>query len=211
VPEPGRPRAPIEPVTEYAADVSGWEPSWKQAYRFGVLLIFPPDPPLSAVNALRGRYAWSQGGEGDAHISLTVPFPRALTVADWEELEAIAAKIEPFHVHYGPLMNFLPVAPGVCLQIEPQGALAVLLERLETGSCFEGARTRPYPFVAHMTIAELISVDLTLSLMEELKDEAPQGTFLCAHVSYAVPDAGFRFTERARLTLGLCGAGRDRP
>jgi len=188
-------------LTEYVADVSSWEP-WKQGYKFGVLLIVPPDPPLVAVNALRAQFAWSHSAECDAHISLTVPLPRALNRADWAELETIASTVDPFPVHYGPLMNYLPAAPGVCLQIEPQAELACLLEALEAAPCFVGAKPRPYPFSAHMTIAELISVELTETLMEELKVDAPLGTFLCTNVSYAVPDRAFRLTERAKLALG---------
>ena len=52
-----------------------------------------------------------------------------------------------------------------------------------------------------MTIAEMISVEQTHSIMEELKGRDPSGTFLCTAVSYVVPDAGFRFTERGRLEL----------
>jgi len=204
--------APMTAITDYVADVSGWE-DWKRDFRFGVLLIIPPDPPLSAVNALRARYAWSQGSECDAHISITVPLPRALCPSDWAELEAIAGAIEPIRMQYGPLRDYLPAAGGVVLRIEPQDRLAHLLAELESAPCFTGARPRPYPFSAHMTIAEILSVDQTLALMEELREEAPQGTFVCDHVSYAVPDAGFRFTERAKLQLlgqSARGMGRDR-
>ena len=37
--------------------------------------------------------------------------------------------------------------------------------------------------------------------MIDLDGIAPEGEFLCANVSYAVPDATFRFTERGRLCL----------
>ena len=195
-------------ITDYVADASGWD-GWKQGYRFGVLLIVPPDPPLSAVNALRARYAWSQGAECDAHISLTVPLPRPLTGADWAELRAIAATIEPIRTEYGPLTNYLPVAGGVVLRIEPQDKLAQLLAALEAATCFEGARPRSYPFSAHMTIAEILSADQTLAIMEELKVEAPQGAFVCDHVSYAVPDAAFRFTDRMSLPMGSGHCGED--
>jgi len=189
-----------ESITEYVADVSSWKP-WQQEYRFGVILVVPPEPPLSEVNALRERYAWSQSGECDAHISLTVPVPRALSTAHWRELEAIAAGIEPFTVRYGPLMNYLP-HPGVCLGIEPQAALDKLRIAIESASCFADAKPRRYPFSAHMTIAEMISVEQTHEIMEELTTEAPQGTFLCEDVRYLVPDAEFRFVERGRLAMG---------
>ncbi|MBN1917783.1 MAG: 2'-5' RNA ligase family protein [Verrucomicrobia bacterium] len=189
-----------EPIAEYVADVSSWKP-WQQEYRFGVILVVPPEPLLSRVNALRERYGWSQSGECDAHISLTVPVPRALNRADWRELQAIAAGIEPFEIRYGPLMNYLP-HPGVCLAIEPQAALDRLRIVVEGASCFAGATPRRFPFSAHMTIPELISVEQTHEIMAELKTGAPQGTFLCDSLCYLVPDAGFRFVERGRLAMG---------
>ena len=186
-------------VTTYAADISHWE-TWQREYRFGVLLIYPPDPPLRQGNALRAKYDPRSQSTCDTHISLTVPLPRPLTEAHWVELETIASSIAPITVHYGPLMNYLP-HPGVCLAVEPQAELDRLRAALETASAFAGAPVRRYPFSAHMTIAEFISGDETKSLMVELKDVAPQGSFLCTYVSYAVPDSNFHFAERKRLDL----------
>jgi len=186
-------------ITTYAADTSQWE-SWQREYRFGVLLIYPPDPPLSQVNALRARYDPRSQSICDAHISLTVPLPRALYDADWQELQSIAAGVEPFSIQYGPLMNYLP-HPGVCLAIEPQSALDRLRAALERAAAFAEAPPRRYPFSAHMTIAEFISVEQTEALMDQLADVAPTGSFPCGAVSYAVPDANFHLTERKRLAL----------
>jgi 2'-5' RNA ligase len=191
-----------EMITYYESDVSHWE-DWQKRYRFGVLLIIPPGPPLAQVDALRARYDPQSQSYCGAHISLTVPFPRALDEADWDELESIVSDIEPFPIRYGPLMNYLP-HPGVCLAIEPQDELDRLRAALETASVFEGALLRRYPFSAHVTIAEFISVERTERLMDELEDVTPQGVFECAAVSYAVPDADFHFTERKRLELAHC-------
>ena len=188
-----------ETVTTYVADVSHWE-DWQRRYRFGVLLIFPPDPPRGQVNALRAKYDPRSQSGCDAHISLTIPFPRPVTRTDWAELESIASGIAPFPIRYGPLRNYLP-HPGVCLAIEPQDELDRLRAALEVASCFVGAPTRRYPFSAHMTIAEFISAERTEALMRELKGVAPRGVFACDGVSYAVPDAGFHFTERKHLEL----------
>jgi 2'-5' RNA ligase len=186
-------------VTTYAADNGQWE-TWQKEYRFGVLLIFPPDPPFAQVNALRTRYDPRSQSYCDAHISLTVPLPRALGEAEWRELGSVASGVEAFPVHYGPLKHYLP-HPGVCLAIEPQAALDGLRARLEAASAFAGTPARRYPFSAHMTLAEFLTVEQTQSLMEELREVAPEGDFLCTHVSYAVPDGAFHFTERGRLEL----------
>jgi len=186
-------------LTDYGAGVGRWD-DWQKGYRFGVFLILPPDPPLAQVNALRAQHDPRSQSICGAHISLTIPLPTPLSKAHWSELESIASNAQPFLIHYGPLMNYLP-HPGVCLAIEPQYELDRLRVALETASVFEGAPARTHPFSAHMTIAESISTERTESLMAELADVAPKGTFACTGVSYAVPDSSFHFTERRRLEL----------
>jgi len=169
-------------------------------YEFGVILIFPPEPLLTQVNVLRARYDPRSQATCDAHITLTVPLPRPISDSHWRELEAIISPIKSFPIHYGPLRHYLP-HPGVCLTIEPQDELNRLRLELEKASVFSGAPEREYPFSAHMTIAEFITVEQTLSLMDELQTIAPMGSFICGSVSYAVPDSDFHFSERGRLTL----------
>ena len=187
-------------MTAYVSeeDMRAW--TWQRQYRFGVLLVYSPDPPMSEVNALRGKYDPVSQAACDAHISLTVPLPKAPSEADWRELEALAAGFAPFRIQYGPLRHYLP-APGVCLTIEPQSRLDALRALLESAGVFGEAPPRPYPFSAHMTIAEFITVERTESLMAELEGVAPHGSFPCTYVSYAVPDARLHFTERRRLYL----------
>jgi 2'-5' RNA ligase len=186
-------------VTQYESNIRHWE-DWKKEYRFGVLLIFPPEPLLAQVNALRTKYDPQSQAACDAHISLTIPLPRPISEAQWSELEPIVSAIEPFPIHYGPLKNYLP-HPGVCLAIEPQDALNRLRAALETAPVFAGAPVRKYPFSAHMTIAEFITIEQTEALMDELKQVAPEGVFVCTSVAYAVPDANFHFIERRQLGL----------
>jgi len=188
-------------VTHYAADTSGWE-DWQKGYRFGVLLVLPPDPPRSQVDALRARHDRRSHAFCGAHVSLRVPLPRPVTPAHWAELEAMASGVAPFTARYGPLRHYLP-HPGVCLRIEPQAELDHLRAALKSASCFAGATPRTHPFSAHMTLAEFVSADETQRLMRELAGAAPRGSSLCDAVSYVVPDAGFRFTQRGRLQLGL--------
>lgn len=185
-------------ITYYAADVTRW-PDWAPEYRFGVLLIFPPVPLRAQVNALRAEHDPASQAVCDAHISLTTPLARPVGAADWRELEAIAATIEPFTIHYGPLLQLGPV---VCLAIEPHAALDKLRNALESAAVFAGAPARKYPFLPHMTIAEFITAERSARLLRELADVAPSGSFPCTGIDYAVPDASFHFTERGQLPLG---------
>ncbi|MCP5064924.1 MAG: hypothetical protein GY946_00030 [bacterium] len=53
-----------------------------------------------------------------------------------------------------------------------------------------------------MTIAEFVSAERTLELMEELEREVPEGSYRCDAVGYAVPGEDFHFKEPMRLHLG---------
>jgi 2'-5' RNA ligase len=188
------------PIATYAADVSAWE-EWQRAYRYGIFLIYPPEPLRSQVNALRAAHDPYSQAICDAHITLTRPLPQPIAGAHWRELQALAATIAPFTIRYGPLRHYLP-APGVCLRIEPQELFDRLVAALESASVFAGAPPRRYPFSAHMTIAEFISAERTLTLMEELAASAPEGSFACGAVACAAPDARFHFSAHQLLPLG---------
>jgi hypothetical protein len=186
-------------IINYATDILRWK-DWQKPYKYGGILIIPPDPPFSKIEALRGKYDPVAQAICGAHISVTVPLPRPLSKANLFELKSITSGIKPFTVKYGPLINFLP-APGVYLAIEPRDALDNLRAALESAAVFKGAIPREHPFLPHLTIAEFIGEDDTKELMVKLKDVAPSGSFLCTSVSYCVPDKNFHFTERGRFDL----------
>lgn len=194
-------------VATYAIDTDRWEP-WQHEYRFGVLLLFPPQPLRDTVNALRLQHDPRSQSYCDAHISLTVPAVSPVTPECWTELEAVASEIEPFEITYGPLKHYLP-HPGVCLAVEPVGAIDALRVALEAVPPFSEAPARRYPFSPHLTIAEFITAERTESLMGELSPMAPTGRFVCREVSYAVPNESFYFEEWGRLELGTSPVSSD--
>ena len=67
----------MKPVTSYA-DETMWEDDWVREYKYGIILIYPPEPHLARVTKLRERYSWANGA-CDAHISLSVPVRRPVT------------------------------------------------------------------------------------------------------------------------------------
>ena len=187
-------------ITEYVDDPSAWK-EWQRASRYGVILLVPPEPFLSGVNALREQHDPWSAGICEAHVSLTVPLPGPLTETDWDALIEGGSSIEPFDVVVGAPISF-PPHPGVCLSIEPAERFRTLVETLERTAPFDGAAPRPYPFTPHMTIAEKLSPDRTQPLIAELTGRAPEGVFRCAEVWLSVPDEEFRFTRRRALRLG---------
>ena len=183
-------------AVDFEQNLSGWTES-RLSYRYGLILILPPEPIRSLVNSLRAEHDPISHACCDAHISLTMPLPTEIDDEHWNEFEAVASSIRPFLTSYGPLANSLP-HPGVVLAVEPQGEIDQLRAKIESCSAFLGAVPRPYPFWAHMTIAEFISVERTKELMIDLHD-APSGAFMCDCVSHVVPDSNFRFVERRKL------------
>jgi 2'-5' RNA ligase len=174
---------------------------WQKPYRFGILLVLPPDPVRKEINELRTKYDPRSQAIADAHISLTVPFQKEPDEGLWSELDRIASGFSPFTIRYGPLVPFLP-EPGAALNIEPQDELDRLRRALETSEIFVGAAPRIHPVWAHMTIAEFVSVGTTHELVRQIGgDRSPAGTFLCDSLSYMVPDESCRLIERRVLEL----------
>jgi 2'-5' RNA ligase len=174
-----------------------WQ-EWQKAYRFGVVLIFPPDPVLSLVNGLREKYDPRSQASCDAHISRTVPAPRQITAKGLKQLESVTAQWAPLPICYGPPRVY-PSHPGVTLQVEPEADLRRFCAGLEAAPAFLGASARAWPFSPHMTIAEFVNWEESGRIMEELSHLDLVGEFTCSFLSLAVPDEAFRFTERHRL------------
>ncbi len=188
-------------LPQYAETMDGWL-EWQKPYRFGALLVLPPEPVRNEINALRAIYDPVSHAGAEAHISLTVPFPTAPDACSWRELGRVASGFSPMTIRYGPLVPFLP-KPGAALQIEPQTELDRLRRALEACQIFQGAGPRQYPFWAHMTIAEFISVADGEKLVREIGgNRTPSGSFVCDHLSHFVPNESFKFKEHRRLALG---------
>ena len=181
-------------ATSYASRGPHWE-DWYEEYLYGACYLFPPEPLRSRVNALRSHYDPKSQAFCDAHVSLTIPLPRPLTLTAASELEAVLRSHAAFEVAWGPPYQY-PGIPGVVLRIEPAPTLTRLVEALERCSAFTGAPPRRYPFSPHMTIAEFIDLGRTEEILRELDSSQLIGSWTCAAISYAVPDQDFRFTER---------------
>ena len=187
-----------------ALTMRGWE-DWQKEYRFGVILIYPPEPILSRVNALRAEHDSRSHSYCDAHISLTVPAPSAIADDQWERLQSVAATYRAIRLTVGPIRVY-PQHPGVTLAVEPQAELARLCGSLESVPPFTDAPPRRWPFSAHMTVAEYLTWEQSERLAARLSSSVVPAEFECSAVSWAVPDENFRFTERRRLPLGGAGA-----
>lgn len=186
--------------TPYAKRMAGWK-KWMKEYLYGIVLILPPEPHRTVVNALRQAYAWSQSSECDAHISLSVPVPGPVDPIDLRELEERLADFKPFVLNYGPIITGGD-GRGIVLEIEPQEILNSLLPLVEGTRMFQGACERKWPYRGHMTIAEMLTDAQSQEIRAQLSGLNLSGHFLVDHLSYLVPDENFAFTERAKIRIG---------
>lgn len=170
-------------------------------YRYGIVLIVPPEPHQTVVSALRSHYAWSQSSECPAHISLSVPVPGPVDPIDLTELEDRLAAVEPFVLRYGPIIVGGD-GRGIVLDVEPQGRLEALLPVLEGSRMLRGAAPRRWPFRGHMTIAEMLTPQQSVAVREELSGLALTGEFVVDQLTWLVPDERFAFSLRATVRVG---------
>jgi 2'-5' RNA ligase len=190
-------------MISYATDTSQWE-AWQREYRLGLILILPPDEVGRQVDALRRERDPRSAAICEAHISLSEPLTKEWSPELEREILGVLATVDPFGIRYGPLRTFDPY-PGVAYRIEPEDRFFELRRKLHATSAFEGSAFKRRDVAPHMTIAEFVpDIAASEALREQLQGIAPEGTFLCNHLTLIVPDAAFRF--RRVLELGLGGS-----
>lgn len=182
-----------------------WKEEWKQEYKYGVILFTPPEPTYTIVNKLRKKYDPKSFANCVAHISLTMPLKQPLTENHIHNIEENLKTIKPFQVTYGPVINFVPVAPGIVFKVNEQKSFEALYKQIEAtqGISFY---PRKWPFKAHLTIAEFLddetTEELTTKLNNSLDKDVLYGKFTCKNVTYMVPDQNFCFREIVSIGLG---------
>jgi 2'-5' RNA ligase len=174
---------------------------WREAYRHGMFVIWPPDDVRAAVNVLRQRYDPRSAAICEAHITLTQPLLTTLDAGDWRRIAETVAAQPTFDIEFGPVNTFLPY-PCVYLEIRPGCAVLELRAALHALGHFDLSLPHTDDFVPHMTIADAsLAPDDIAALALELQDGAPRGQFPCTEVAYVAPDARFRFEVARRFSL----------
>ena len=182
------------------ADTSRWEP-WQHDYRFGVILVMPPPHVASSIDALRQAYDQKSHAICSAHISVSDPLRQPMSDDARKEIQELLRTVEPFDVQYDR-----PTAsaqrPGVAYPVSPQERFDELKRLLHQASLFEGLAYRRRDIPAHMTIAEFLTIEDSLSICADLRETAPRGSFWCDRLEHVVPDSTFRFQRRGTFLLG---------
>lgn len=187
-------------MIQYVADTSKWE-KWQRDYRLGLILIMPPADVAGPINALRAKYDPRTFAYCPAHITLSDPLGLEMTAERDAEIAGILRNVQPFTVYFdGPHAS--RERGGVAYSIRPREAIEALRATLHRASIFTRPPywTRTIP--PHMTIAEFVSIEESWRIMEEIRETAPRGSFLCDRLEFIVPDIQMQFQRVKTYRLG---------
>ena len=178
----------------YTTDITKWE-DWQRDYRFGLILIMPPEEVSRQIDPLRAKNDPYAFAICPTHISVSDPLQREMTPEVEDELCRILNSIQPFTLYFDELYAS-PDYSGVIYPIRPQEPIDNLKTALHTSSAFSGNIYSRRNIPPHITIAEFISVDDGLKLCAQLQESAPRGSFMCDRLEFIVPDDEFHFQKK---------------
>ncbi|MEM7028493.1 MAG: 2'-5' RNA ligase family protein [Chloroflexota bacterium] len=187
-------------MIKYTEDISKWE-DWQQDYRLGLILIMPPPEVSQPIDALRARYDPRSFAYCPTHISVSDLLRLEMTDEMEQEIRCILKGIKPFMLHYHKPQASTERA-GIAYPIRPQEPIDDLKQSLHKAAVFDGKVYGRRHIPAHMTIAEFISIEDSLSICAQLQNSVPSGSFLCDRLEYIVPNEDFHFQRKNTFSLG---------
>ena len=172
--------------------MKNWE-EWQKPYRYGVIVIQPPDEIRELVNKQREEYDPLSQSYSEAHITVTQPLLMELSEIEWDSTLRIVEGFGPFQIDYGPINSFLPY-PCIWYEIKPAEKVLDLRQALHRTGFYNLSLPHTEGFIPHMTITEGLSGPIVdEKLYNRIQGESSQGTFLCEQLTYIVPDDKFYF------------------
>lgn len=184
----------------YATDTSNWE-DWQRDYRLGLILIAPPPMVSTLIDSLRTEHDPRSAAICQTHISVSDPLDCEMTPSIHSEIQHALTSIAPFRLNYSN-----PQAsrdrPGVACPVFPQAPIDRLKRTLHSTSAFSRKAYARRHIPAHMTIAEFLSKEDSLTVCAKLQKAVKGGTFLCDRLQFMVPDDNFRFEASGSFYLG---------
>lgn len=182
-----------------------WE-DWQKAYRFGTIVIWPPEEIRATVNAQRERYDPVSQSYCEAHITVTQPLVRSPSEGEWDQIYRVLGSFDTFKIEYGPLNSFLPY-PCIWYEVQPIESVLQLREALHECGYFNLELRNTESFIPHLTITEGQSgPEVDAFLLSKLNDESRGGSFHCKELALIVPDESFNFFVDRTIRLGSGGA-----
>jgi len=189
-------------LSRYATHVNfpkggGWPP-WQRAYRYGMLLIEPPQELASILDPIRERLDPVSAGQFGAHITVTPPFAAAPSSADEERVRTAVRSAASMRLQLDRPTQFSG-SSGVYLPVVPSEGLYELRTVLLATGLFRLDLPHTSDFVPHLTLSEFGTTP-----EEALRADVPQPEamgFLLETVAWVVPDEAFHFTVRRTFRL----------
>jgi 2'-5' RNA ligase len=173
-------------------------PTWQRDYRYGVLVIEPPQELASLLDPIRERLDPFSAGRYGAHVTVTPPLAAAPSSADEERVRTAVRGVASMKLQLGRPTRFsgssvvyLPVVPSEGVHQLRTALLATGLFRLDLPHTSD--------FVPHLTLSEFGTAP-----EEALVADVPQPdamAFLLEAVAWVVPDEAFHFTVRSAFHL----------
>lgn len=180
--------------------MESWE-DWQEPYRFGTIVIWPPDEVRQIVNRQREKYDPVSHAFCEAHVSITQPLGRWLDNDEWHHVSNLLRRHESFEVRFGPVNSFLPY-PCIWYEIQPREKILEIRSALHQTGFFNLTMKHLQTFIPHMTITEGFSgPPVDQGLLDQIAAEGTTGSFLCESLSFIVPNQEFRFEPASTLPL----------
>lgn len=177
-----------------------WQ-EWMKPYRFGTLLLEPPEPVLTHVNRLREKFNLDTLGFSQSHVTLTQPLRRPLHEEEWQKVRRVIASQPRFTLQIGPLV-LSPNQELLWLDIEPKRTLLCLRGALHELGYFDMSLPFTSGFIPHMTISELRRDPKEAQrIATELNCENQKFEFEVQAVQWSVPNELFHFQVKNNLPL----------
>jgi 2'-5' RNA ligase len=187
-------------MVEYVIDTFKWE-KWQRDYRLGLILIMPPDAVARQVNPLRAKYDPRTYAYCPAHITLSDPLGLEMTPERDAEVSRILSSVQPFMLYFDQ-PHASKERGGVAYPIRPREPIDKLRATLHAASVFCRPPYYTRSIAPHMTIAEFVTIEESWRILDEIKDIAPSGSFLCDRLEFIVPDINMHFHRVKSYALG---------
>jgi len=174
---------------------------WKEDYRFGSIVVWPPDEVRRQINPLRERYDPRSHSICEAHVTVTQPFLVSPREKELDKLISIVSSFEAFEITYGPLNHFLPY-PCIYYAIHPVAYFLEIRVSLHRSGLFNLSLPYTDGFIPHMSITDgMPDAEMTKEIFQESQTELTGGSFQCDSLALIEPDEQFVFHVSQLLYL----------
>jgi 2'-5' RNA ligase len=177
---------------------SGW-PDWQRDYRYGVLVIEPPQELAAVLDPIRERFDPVSADRVGAHITVTPPFVDAPTPTDEARVGSVVGRVPSMRLQLGTPTRF-GGSSVIYLPVVNSGAVLWLREVLLGTGLFRLDLPHTTDFVPHLTISEFGTTPE--AALRTVIPAPGRRAFQVRAIAWLVPNEEFRFGVRRTFPLG---------